>query len=178
MSMPRLAISTVFVLVCGCAGPRLWAPPTVVESLRVPDRLALSHEVPATGVQIYDCAASKADAARYEWLFRAPEAELYDSAGRHVGKHYAGPTWEANDGSKIVAEVKGRDDGPDANAIPWLLLATKTSSGNGAFSRVQAIQRLNTVGGKAPSAGCSAGETGREVRVPYKAIYYFYAPAQ
>jgi hypothetical protein len=134
--------------------------------------------VHATGVQIYDCTASKSDSARYEWVFRAPEAELHDSGGRHVGKHYAGPTWEANDGSKIIAEVKGRDDGPDASAIPWLLLATKTASGNGAFSRVQAIQRVNTVGGKAPLAGCSAAEARREVRVPYKAIYYFYAPAQ
>jgi hypothetical protein len=172
-----LASTAALVVLAGCAAP-LGMPPTVPESLRVPDRVALSHEVPATGVQIYDCAASKADASRYEWVFRAPEADLYDTGGRRIGKHYAGPTWEANDGSKIVAEVKGRDDGPDANAIPWLLLVTKTSSGKGAFSRVQSIQRVNTVGGKAPSGGCTAAEAGREARVPYKAVYYFYAPAQ
>jgi hypothetical protein len=111
-------------------------------------------------------------------VFRSPEAELFDMSGRTIGKHYGGPTWEANDGSKVVAEVKGRDDGPDPNAIPWLLLAAKSNSGAGAFSRIQAIQRVNTIGGKAPAGGCDQAQAGKIARVPYKAIYYFYVPAK
>jgi hypothetical protein len=172
-------IATVATLFTACASiDRSAMAPGVPESLRVPDRLVLSREVPATGFQIYDCAASKSNPSRFEWAFRAPEAELFDTKGRTIGKHYAGPTWEANDGSKVVGEVKGRDDGPDANAIPWLLLVAKSASGSGDFGRVQSIQRINTVGGKAPAGGCSASEAGREVRVPYKATYYLYVPAK
>ena len=173
-----LSAAALATLFAACASTSPPPPPDVPASIRVPDKLVLAHEVPATGVQIYDCAPNKTDPSKFEWAFRAPDAQLFDKSGRTVGKHYAGPTWEANDGSKVVAEVKGRDDGPDKTAIPWLLLVTKSSSGSGAFSRVQAIQRLNTVGGKAPAGGCGAAEAGREARVPYKAIYYFYVPAQ
>src|SRR5690349_11965533 len=90
-------------LAAGCVSPG--TPPDVPQNLKVPDRVSLTHELPATGVQIYECSATK-DPTRFEWVFKAPEAELFDSAGRKIGKHYAGPTWEAEDGSKVVAEVK------------------------------------------------------------------------
>ena len=90
---------------------------------------------------------------------------------KKIGKHYAGPTWESNDGSKVVGEVKANDDGPDATAIPWLLLSAKATSGQGVFSPVKSIQRLYTSGGKAPAAGCDAAHTGQEARVAYKARY-------
>ncbi|MGZ5175543.1 MAG: DUF3455 domain-containing protein [Burkholderiales bacterium] len=165
--------ASVAALLAACASPTPIAP-EVPQSLRVPDRLTVSHEVPATGVQIYECLASKADPTRFEWVFKAPEAELFDTAGHRIGKHYGGPTWEANDGSKVVGDVKGRDDGPDSNAIPWLLLVAKSTSGPGAFGQIQSIQRINTVGGKAPASGCAEVQAGKEARVPYKATYYFY----
>ncbi|MDB5865687.1 MAG: hypothetical protein JWO70_3493 [Betaproteobacteria bacterium] len=164
-------------LIAACASTPTPVAPVVPASLQLPDRVVLLQEVPATGVQIYDCAASKADPLRFEWVFRAPEADLFDTNGRRIGKHYAGPTWESVDGSTVVGEVKGRDDGPDPDAIPWLLLAAKSASGSGAFGRVQSIQRINTVGGKAPEGGCSQATAGKEARVPYKATYYLYVPA-
>ncbi|MGZ5095761.1 MAG: DUF3455 domain-containing protein [Burkholderiales bacterium] len=166
--------ASVAALLAACAATPPPIAPEVPQSLRVPDRLTVSHEVPATGVQIYECLASKADPTRFEWVFKAPEAELFDTAGHRIGKHYGGPTWEANDGSKVVGDVKGRDDGPDSNAIPWLLLVAKSTSGPGAFSQIQSIQRINTVGGKAPASGCTEAQAGKEARVPYKATYYFY----
>ena len=172
------ACVSLVALLGACAAPPPSPPPDLPASIRVPDKLALAQEVPATGVQIYDCAPTKTDPAKFEWAFRAPEAQLVDTTGRTIGKHYGGPTWESNDGSKVVAEVKGRDDGPDSSAIPWLLLVAKSASGPGIFGRTQAIQRVNTVGGKAPASGCSAAEKGREARVPYKALYYFYVPAK
>jgi hypothetical protein len=148
--------------------------PRIPDDLRVPATQRLALQVEAIGVQIYDCKPSKDDPERFEWAFRAPEAELYDEWGKRVGKHYAGPTWESYDGSKVVGEAKARSDGPDANAIPWLLLTAKSRSGEGVLGTTASIQRLRTVGGKAPSQGCSAALAGNEVRVPYTARYYFY----
>jgi hypothetical protein len=128
----------------------------------------------AEGEQIYQCKPNKDDAAKFEWSFVAPEAVLYDREHNELGKHYAGPTWEANDGSKVVAEVKGRADAPSAGAIPWLLLNAKATEGAGTFTPVTSIQRLETAGGQAPQAGCDASRQDEEVRVPYTAVYYFY----
>jgi hypothetical protein len=91
-----------------------------------------------------------------------------------MGTHYAGPTWEAGDKSKIVASVKARANAPDSNAIPWLLLEVKSQEGQGMFSNVNWIQRVNTVGGKAPTQPCDASQQNKEVRIPYSADYYFY----
>ena len=124
-------------------------------------------------MQIYDCKPT-GDPPRFERVFRAPEAELFDSTRNKIGKHYAGLTWEANDGSKVVGGVKARDDGPDVNAIPWLLLTAKSISGGGIFGQIVSIQRVRTVGGKAPQGDCSQAQAGKEARVPYSALYYFY----
>jgi len=126
----------------------------------------VSFHVYAEGVQIY-----RWDGAR--WIFVAPEAELFADAGGHgaVGIHYAGPTWESRSGSKVMGAVLERCT-PDSDAIPWLLLAAVFNDGPGVFARVTFIQRVNTVGGIAPSnPGDFPGET---ARVPYVAEYFFY----
>jgi hypothetical protein len=166
--------SALAAILAGCAASNVATNPVVPENLKVPAAQVLSLVSPATGVQIYECSAGKTDPTKFEWTFKAPEADLFDLSGRKIGKHYAGPTWESNDGSKAIGEVRARDDGPAATAIPWLLLNAKATSGNGVFSRTQSIQRLYTVGGKAPAQTCNRAQLGKEVRVPYKATYYFY----
>jgi hypothetical protein len=154
-----------------------WAAalPEIPDKLKVPAGQTLAADLQATGVQIYVCAARKDDATKFEWTLKAPEAELFDAAGKKVVKHYGGPTWEADDGSKVVGELKARDDSPDPNAIPWLLLTAKSVSGSGMLGKTVSIQRLQTVGGKAPADGCSqAAQAGSEVRVAYQARYAFY----
>jgi hypothetical protein len=74
----------------------------------------------------------------------------------------------------VVGEVKARDNGPDPNAIPWLLLSAKSTSGTGVFSHVKSIQRIHTVGGRAPTEACSQAQAGKVTRVDYKAAYNFY----
>ena len=123
---------------------------------------------PAKGVQIYECRPGKGDGT-LTWVFVAPEAELFDRSGRKIGTHYAGPTWEAADGSKVIGAVKERADA--GGAIPWLILSTKSVGPDGAFSKVTSIQRLSTTGGMAPSGACT--EQGAKARVPYTADYYF-----
>ena len=147
--------------------------PAVPDSLKVPTSQVLSVEARAIGVQIYDCNQRKDDPAQFEYILRAPEADLFDAAGGRIGKHYAGPSWEANDGSKVVGEATARDAGPDSNAIPWLLLAAKSASTSGLLARTVNVQRVNTVGGKAPATGCSVAQAGKELRVPYTATYLF-----
>jgi len=177
LSMAALAAASVAAL-SGCAAPDTAPPPAIPARLVVPATQELSLKTKAVGVQIYECAADRDDATHFEWVFRAPEATLLDAKGNRVGVHYAGPTWEANDGSKVLGEVKARDDGPDATAIPWLLLAAKSATGKGPLARTTSVQRILTVGGKAPGDGCGPAQAGREIRVPYEAAYYFYAAAR
>jgi hypothetical protein len=107
----------------------------------------------------------------------APEANLKDAGGVLVGRHYAGPTWEANDGSKVVGVVKAKADAPSPHAIQWLMLETHSTGNPGLFSKITAIQRVATVGGIAPETGCGTATIGKQERVPYTAQYAQYAPA-
>jgi hypothetical protein len=172
-----LSVAALLAAVAGCA---LWRikPPQVPATLRAPVDQTLFLEVRAAGVQIYEC-TSKPDApSAFSWTFQAPEATLIDRWGHAIGRHYAGPTWELPDGSRVVGEVEARDPGPDPAAIPWLLLRAKSTSGAGPLSQTQSIQRVNTVGGIAPTAPCTEALTHAVVRVPYTATYYFYGAAR
>jgi hypothetical protein len=120
----------------------------------------------AVGVQIYRWTGTS-------WQLVGPDAVLYyqDEGGGELGTHYAGPTWETVSGSKVVGTVMDRCF-PDPDAIPWLLLKASSSEGPGILDGITFIQRVNTVGGKAPAEPGDA--VGDVVEVPYTADYYFY----
>jgi hypothetical protein len=143
--------------------------------LRVPATNLSMRQTHATGVQVYQCRGNKDDTARFEWQLKEPAANLFDKVGHKIGRHYAGPTWEADDGSKVIGEVVAHANSPDPNAVAWLLLSAKSTSGTGIFQGVRFIQRLHTAGGNAPADGCQQASAGSEVRVPYSADYWFYA---
>jgi hypothetical protein len=146
----------------------------VAEVLKPPGGQVLSLSAQADGVQIYQCQAQKGEPVRYSWTLTAPDAVLRNNSGEPSVRHYAGPTWEANDGSKVVGEVVAKADAPATDSIPWLLLRAKATAGRGVFSETTAIQRLYTHGGNPPAAGCDPSQAGKEVRVPYSAVYRFY----
>lgn len=146
----------------------------VPQALVPPAGQSLTLSTHATGVQIYVCAAAQAEPTRFAWIFKAPEATLRDSSHRLLGRHYAGPTWEAVDGSKVVGELVAKADAPIATAIPWLLLRAKSTSGSGTLGRITSIQRLDTVGGVAPDTGCDAARAGALARIKYSAEYRFF----
>lgn len=174
----RTAWSAGLALLGGCTGLGLPMPasePEVPAALRPGADQKLLQVVPARGVQIYECRL-KANAAGYEWALVAPEAELFDERGRRIGRHYVGPHWEAEDGSRIAGTLKARAEAPAAGAIPWLLLQARSEGGEGTFSRVSSVQRIHTVGGVAPAAGCSAAKAGATARVPYTADYVLFVP--
>jgi len=158
----------------GSASGRPGEEPRIPEAIAVAPPLRIIVKAIGRGVQIYGCAAKDGPLGTYAWSLSGPEADLFDDAGAKIGKHYAGPTWEANDGSKVVGSLKAKVDAPDGASIPWLLLDAKATEAAGAFSQVKSIQRIDTAGGKAPSVGCDAAHAGAVVRVPYSAIYYLY----
>ena len=178
MLLRAYVLSAAILAVNACTSTPAITAPQVPVALRAPPGEALFLQAQASGVQIYECALKPGQPPTYEWRFKGPEAALVDGAGRSLGKHYAGPTWESVDGSSVVGKVKAQDPGPSAHAIPWLLLTAKATAGSGTFSATTSIQRLKTVGGVAPSVPCSASNAAQVARVPYTATYYFYRAAR
>src|SRR4030088_2830257 len=120
-----------FVLVClaVAGGTQMAAPQTpALPAALKPAGLSVYLEVPATFVQIYTC--GKNDSGAWAWTFKAPEAALLDTAKKQIGKHYAGPTWEALGGGKVVGAVKANAPAPAAGAIPWVVARLKTGRGS------------------------------------------------
>jgi hypothetical protein len=148
------------------AGPESLAPPAGLKRLL---------ELNAEGVQIYRCGPPKdaSGAPATVWNFEAPRASLTDQKGKPAGKHYAGPTWEATDGSKVSGKVTARAAAPDPKAIAWLLLKTESAGTPGVLDKVRAVQRLFTSGGSAPDGSCA--KAGEVLEVPYKAVYVFWS---
>jgi hypothetical protein len=147
-------------------------------NLNAPAGNRLSCHVYARGVQIYRSMQDKNDTSKYVWTFVAPAADLFTAPDytTATGKHYAGPAWEATDGSKVTGKKLQQADSPDTSAIPWLLLSAAEVSGSGIFSGTTFIQRINTHGGIAPPAPARGSHPGEEIRIPYTAEYLFYRP--
>ncbi len=129
------------------------------------------------GVQIYQCSAT---ATGFAWTFVAPRANLTDNRGRVIITHFGGPTWLANDGSKVVGKVVSSVP-VSPKAIPWLLLSAAATpapgGGGGVLADASFVQRLFTVGGLAPAATtCNAKAAGVKAEVPYTAEYVFWKP--
>jgi hypothetical protein len=127
--------------------------------LAAPQGSKLVAHVWADGVQIYEWTGAA-------WTFRRPSATLYADAARtaKIGTHYEGPTWESNGGSIVVGRLKTPCDVGPAD-IAWLLLDGIRSGGAGIFHDVTSIWRVNTDGGRAPSAP-GAWVSSRRCRTP------------
>jgi hypothetical protein len=151
------------------------APPTVPEAIAVPPGSVLLFSRHAKGVQTYECKNG-------QWAFHAPRALLFDPQSHQpTGIHYGGidrdltpgPWWEStDDGSRIRAGNPVSAPSPNPNSIPLLRLEVLERQGEGMFSPVSYIQRLNTLGGVGPTGAC---QPGARHSVPYTADYYFYA---
>jgi hypothetical protein len=142
-----------------------------VASAEIPDQIATAEAPVATlhaeGAQVYEC---KADTAgRLEWQFREPIATLL-ADGKTVGRHFAGPTWELQDGSKVRGMVASRAPGATAMDIPLLKLDAVPQRDVGLLAGVTTIQRLNTKGGVGQGPCQTPGEL---LSVAYSADYAF-----
>ena len=162
----------LMVAVCGVLAAHAFSAHADDAAIAPPPGAALLLRVDADGVQIYACEATDKGGA---WVFKAPEARLFDGDGREVGTHFAGPSWKLADGSVVVGEVAARADTPEAGAIPWLLLRAKGHDGTGTLANAAFIRRIETRGGAAPKAGCDAAHVADQSRMRYSAVYEFYA---
>ena len=141
--------------------------------LRPPEGQELVLKAIGTGSQNYVC-----DQATGKWTFRDPTATL-NRHGKAIGIHYAGPTWELFDGSRVKAAVQKNVAAPSPTKdIPWLLLASIEHAGSGVLSTVDYIQRLHTRGGVAPNGGACNPASDETVGVPYTAVYRFFSDGQ
>lgn len=131
------------------------------------------HQVATTtaaGVQVYSCEYGPLH--RLGWALKGPQATLYDASGLALIRHEAGPSWQAEDGSKIVGHVISQAPSLTPGSIPQLLLETKTVVGAGMLAEVRYVERLDTVGGSAPSGACTVEhQIGNS---PYLARYVFW----
>ena len=130
----------------------------------------------AEGVQKYKGQKkSGSDPVMYEWVFVAPQADLYDASNKKIGTHSAGPTWQLTGSAD---SIYGQQFAPpkfvnvDPFSIDWLQLQPKSGKPpTGIFSNVAYIQRIATKGGKAPTT--LPKYVGQIIDVPYTAIYRF-----
>jgi hypothetical protein len=168
-------------------------PPSVPGTLQPPEgneAFLIGH---AFGSQDYVCAASGSGVA---FVLTTPEAVLFDNPARRVVNHFFSPnpveggtiraTWQSTRNSSVfwgkLAKAATFDTDPHfvaKDAIAWLLLSQAgvlEGSGNGDNLAVATfVQRVNTMGGLAPSIKCnSPADIGTTAVVPYEADYVFY----
>lgn len=124
----------------------------------------------ASGVQVYSCEFDSQH--RLQWVFKSPSATLYDDHGTARVIHSAGPSWQEEDGSRIVGRVLAQKPSEAKDSIPQLLLEVHSTGQNGTLTPIRYVQRINTVGGKMPGAACSSEHEAGSV--PYLAEYVFY----
>jgi hypothetical protein len=132
------------------------------DSIDVPPHSRLLLRAVGSGDQVYGCVDGR-------WALSAPDAKLVNQEGSVIGRHFAGPTWQLNDGSWVKGKAIAKQAAPDATAVPWLLV--ESVGGAGRLGTVRFIQRTGTHGGSAPDGSCSQSATRR---VPYTATYSFY----
>ena len=143
------------------------------EAVRVPAGQKQMMSTWATGEITYECREKAGMAGQHEWAFVGPVATLYGGDKKMVGKYYAGPTWEAADGSKVTGKQVAIAPATPGS-IPLQLVKAEPAMGQGAMTGVSYIQRLNTKGGVAPSVACDAMGKGKRQVVAYEADYVFY----
>jgi hypothetical protein len=95
----------------------------------------------------YTCAKPRAE-QKSTWVLKAPEAESTDATGKQIVHHFAGPAWKHIDGSEVTGKVVAQQDAPKPDAIPWLLLAAASHTGE---ERWPVLRRFN---GSAPRPAC------------------------
>jgi Protein of unknown function (DUF3455) len=172
-SLAALAATVAVVSLADLAYAEPAAPP-VPGKIAVPEGNKLYLVAHAVGVQIYSCNATSGGG--FGWRFVAPRADLYADNGKLVATHFAGPRWQARDGSVVTGQ---RVDGVnvDPSAIDWLLLSASAASGpdGDRFAGTTFIQRIATTGGLIPGpASCNEETVGNTEEVAYTADYTFW----
>jgi hypothetical protein len=180
MNLETLTLLGMAALISACASSPATMPAMkpldnamLPEAVRVPAGAKQTMATTGVGQITYECREKKDMAGTHEWVFVAPVATLYTGDRKMAGKYYAGPTWEAADGSKVTGKQVAVAPAAPGN-IPLQLVKADPAMGQGAMQGVTYIQRLNTKGGVAPAANCDMASKGQRRQVGYEADYVFY----
>jgi hypothetical protein len=164
-------------------------PPPVPAELEVPAPNQAFLLGRGVGTQNYSCQPSLT-IGQVAWVLFTPQATLFTDQGEQLTSHFNSPnpveggtvvraTWrDSQDTSTVWAKATGVVSvTPDD--IAWVRLqvvgAEVGPTGGNTLSGTTFIQRLNTVGGLAPSTGCDLPtDIGHKAFVPYTADYFFY----
>lgn len=164
--MPIRCIVAVTAVVASAGWAVAAEMPSLPDALLVPKGQAILS-VAASGTQNYECVLTPK--GKLAWSFREPKAEL-SRDNVTIGRHYAGPTWEFSDGTKLVGQVVATAPGKTPDDIPWLKLTVRSGTRKGPAGGAKFILRADTQGGVL-AGDCT---TAKELRAqPYKATYVF-----
>lgn len=170
-------------------------PPSVPTNLQAPAGHKVFLVGHAVGTQQYICLSPGTSSP---WAFFGPQATLFKDDEKQILTHFLSPnpveidlpprpTWQD---SKDTSTVWGRviDSSSDPafvapGAIPWLLLevvgAQDGPIDGDKLTATTFIQRLNTLGGVAPSTGCALPtDIGKKALIDYETDYFFYKAAK
>ncbi|HSL20327.1 MAG TPA: DUF3455 domain-containing protein [Vicinamibacterales bacterium] len=167
-------------------------PPPVPAGLEVSDANEAFLLGRGVGTQNYICVPATT-IGHVAWTLFTPQATLFSDEAEQLTTHFSSPnpdedgvvrvSWQdSRDTSRVWARLDTPSSDPNfvaAGAIPWLLLEAVGKQvgplGGNTLAVTTFIQRLNTVGGVAPSTGCNLPtDIGNRRFVPYAADYLFY----
>jgi hypothetical protein len=157
-----LAALALFVGYASAQAAPLTAPP----AFDVADHATILT-LHAEGAQIYQC--QRDAGGTLSWTFREPIATLIGD-GKTIGRHYAGPNWELDDGGGVKGKLAASAPGAGPGDISLLKLTVAEHRGAGALAAANLVLRLNTRGGAFKGACAAPGEFHAE---PYSADYVF-----
>jgi hypothetical protein len=171
------AIGMALALVLGACvttGPAPFSQAALPDAVKVPAGHKVVMETAAAGDITYECRVKSGAAGQFEWVFVGPDAPLKDRSGNAVGRYYGPPaTWESKDGSKVTGAQLAVSPAA-AGSVPLQLVKANPAVGAGAMQGTSYIQRVNTLGGVAPSAPCVTSSVGQRQIVKYQADYIFW----
>ena len=165
--MPRAALASILLLAALPAVAAI-SPPSVPPRLQVGSAEVPAFALRAEGFHVYECRPGFD--GRLAWVFVNPDAVLSDGTST-VATQTQSNVWQASDDRSVVYGVTRSVAAAGPTNLPWTLLAAQSDDSGGRFSGVTSVQRVNTVGGVAPTGDCTAGD---ESRVPFRADFYFY----
>jgi len=152
----------------------------IPQAIQLPQNLPNGNSIVATlyaiGVQKYKSEQIVGSSpVAYQWVFVAPEADLYDSTDAKVGTLSVGPAWQLSPTDSMFGQnfnPPRKSPSPDPESIDWLLLMPQLGrTATGVFANVTYVQCIDTHGGKAPSA--PPVNEGQAISVGYTAVYRF-----
>ena len=153
--------------------PENMAAPPLPSAVRVPAGQRHAMTLKSTGQLNYACRPVPGMAGAYGWVLEAPDAVLLHWSGFHVGRYASGPTLQYRDGSRVTLKlVASSPDEP--GKMPILLYRAAAHAGEGEFSAVTYVQRLNAVSREPDAAACTARTVGTAAREPFSADFLLY----